>query len=301
MPNTFTFRPGGATDIEAVRELCQDVWGGHDYLPYVWVEWTQDPTNQLFVLENEGAMAGFYCLSLQIGQTHRMGWIKGVRVATTFKRQGLAGQMLAHALAQSRAHSLDRVRYGTNETNIPMHTLADRYGFKLLANYSYLLAPLLEPTTSKLPTPTARLLQPAELEAAWSFIHAAPSWRTGHGLQCVHWNWQDLGKSELANLLAQAQVWSYFDGGTIAALAFAYPVEDEPLFVGWLDGETQAVKLLAQYLQLRVSSNKNKASLQKHALELMLVSEDSRDKVLQEMGFELDPNDYMRVYEAIID
>ncbi len=300
MSTTISFRPGLPADIDAVRELCRDVWGGHDYLPYVWEEWAQDPTNQLFVLESNGAMAGFYCLGLQIGQTHRVGWVKGVRVATAFKRQGLAGQMLAHALVQSRAQNLNRVRYGTNETNTLMHTLADRQGFKLLANYSYLLAPLVEPATSKLPKFPIRPLQPNELEAVWNFIIAALDWRTGHGLQCVHWNWQDLEKSELANLLVQEQIWGCFDDDTIKAVAIAYPIADEPLFVGWMDGEAQAVKLLAQYLQLHASDNLNKVSLQKHALELMLVRDDSRDEALQAMGFELNPDDYMRVYEAII-
>src|SRR5438270_8573028 len=97
-------RRGGPADMPLVEKICADVWGGEDYVPYQWNNWAADPQNQLYLFELEGKPAALYCLRLGIaGPTSS--WIQGVRVASAFKRRGLAARIIEHAIETSVAQS----------------------------------------------------------------------------------------------------------------------------------------------------------------------------------------------------
>jgi GNAT superfamily N-acetyltransferase len=294
---TFFIRPGQTEDLPAVQELCKDVWGGNDYVPSLWNKWLADPANFIFVLEIEEKIAGFYSLYLHHNKTTKMGWWQGVRVATAFKRQGLAARLLEHAIAESRKRGLHRLRYITSHINTPMHKLGDRYGFQYVAPYSFLNAPRLDTLHSEDMLAQVRSLQPDEIENAWKFIEVAPTWKAGKGIHCDDWKWKDLEPETVLEWLELGQVYGCFEKNDLIALALVrHQKEPDNIwsFVGWLDGYPTGIGLLARYLQ--IWATRQTTPKQETVLDLMLVRDEVRDQLLQEIGFRLD-SEWFRLYE----
>lgn len=302
----IAFRPGRVADLPQVREVCQDVWNGNDYLPWVWEEWLSKPNYHIFVLEKEGQLVALYGLTVQIGKLHRVGWIRGVRVATAYKRQGLAALIIEHALAESKARGLDRVRYATGEANKPMHKLADRYGFQYVATYADLTIPAYTQSASlhEVIGQAVRPLRTYEFETAWEFIQNAPTWRETRGLHCVFWTWEDLEADTVRARLEQGRIYGCFEGKSLTALAVVYvgnqvSEAEGGFFVSWLDGQSPDVSLLVRYLQYEATAESHPhKSEPATVVELMLVHNASYLQMLEKLGFHFDPNDSERVYES---
>lgn len=286
-------------DLPVVKELTKEVWGGNDYIHYVWEDWLAEPANLVFVMELGGRVVGLYCLRLLESQKGRYGWWQGVRVDPAFQRQGLAARILEHALNESRARKLGGLRFATGETNVAMHRLADRYNFRYLAPYTFLVGPRLEGLAPEetFATPV-RTLTADEFELAWNFIETAESWQAGPRIFCETWVWKDLDAATVRDWLGQNQVYGYFEGEKVTALALV-KLEEEPenfwSFVSWLDGTPAAIQNLTRFLHREASRRAHPS--QKTALDVMLVTNEAHDQLLQEAGLRLDPDDRMRLYE----
>lgn len=320
--NAITFRPGQSEDLPLVKELTKDVWGGHDYMPYVWNEWLAQPNNRIYVLEVNGVVAGFFSLELLSSRNGKYGWWQGVRVATPFRRQSLAAKMLEYTIAESRRLGLTRLRYATGEPNTAMHRLGERYGFRYLAPYTFLVGSRLEKAESA--PAGVRPLEPNEFELAWNFIQASvkrqtantelllrqlvligepdtqpsPNQPSSEAIHCDYWTWKDLEPETVQEFLKLGQVYGYFEGNQLEALALLrFQREDDNnwSFVTWLDGSQKGMAQVARYLHLE--ANREASPKQENVIDLMLVRDDTRDQFLQEQGFKLYPDDRMRLYE----
>lgn len=288
-----SFRLGQPDDLLEVQEICKDVWDGHDYMPSIWLELLNEATTRTFVAEVEGKMAGFYCLGLQINEVDRAGWWRGVRVSSAFKGQGLANRMLEHALDESRRLKLDTLRYGTGETNVPMHRVAERYGLRFVAPYSYLSAKI--DLLGEADNSNTRPLRPNEFETVWQFIQASADWQRGEGLHCDAWTWRKLNPTTIRTMLEHGWVYGSFEDQRLKALTLTVQ-DDQPevhdIFVTWLDGSPDGVKALVSYLGKQLARKG-----QAEQLEMMLFQDEARDQMLKDLGFQSDPGDWMRVYE----
>lgn len=290
---TIFFRAGRDDDLPAVQELCKDVWGGHDYMPSVWLEWLARTDLRIYVIEVDGKIAGFYCLGLQINEVDRAGWWQGVRVSPDFKRQGLAGRMLEHAIEESRALKLERLRYGTGEPNVAMHRVAERYGMRYVAPYSYFRAKAdfqVQPRSDN-----SRTLRPEEFQTAWKFLESSTDWQRGEGLHCDAWTWRKIDPEMVKTRIEKGWVYGHFQNESLTALALTEQ-DDQPevngIFVTWLDGSFEGMTELTRYLGAQQPLEDESKQL-----EMMLYRDEVRDQFLKDLGFESDPSDWMRVFE----
>jgi GNAT superfamily N-acetyltransferase len=298
--NTLVFRPGRIEDLPAVKEIAKDVWDGHDYMPYVWNDWLNEPDNLMTVLEIEGQVAGFYSLKLFIGQTDRSSWWQGVRVATAFKRQGLAAQMLEHAIEVSRKHGLDWLRFGTGDTNYIMHHLAERSGFRFVGPYSCLtISEDFEPLEEISEGGQIKVMSPdTDFERVQNFMKNSADWQKGEGLLCDSWAWKKIEPDLIKDFLRKGWVYSYFEDEELKALAFMSREswsDEEAIFVSWLSGTLTGIKALAQHSQ-SLLKEAGQPDLKKY-LTVMLPHDDERDQLLQNLGYTFDPHEQMRVFE----
>ncbi len=295
---TMFFRRGEVSDLPAVEELCKDVWDGHDYIPSVWQDWLNNPLNLVFVLELDGQLAALYCLKLQMSETDKAGWWQGVRVATRHKRHGLAGRLLEHVIAESRAHGLTSLRYATAVPNAPMHRLAQKHNFRCISPYSFALAPRLEGNYVEETAFQSKALQASDFEAAWAFIQTSSDWEKGEGIHCDAWVWTKLEAELLRQWLEKGWVYGCFKSDKLAALALTRH-ENEPdnswLFVTWLDGTLAAIGVLIRYLWAEATAKA--AEKQQNVLDIMTIQEDERDELFHSLGFVFEPGEQMRLYE----
>ena len=80
-------RPARPSDKAPLMSFIREVWGGHDYIPYVWDWWLKDRTGKMFVVEVDGVPVGMNRVRfLEDGSA----WFEGVRVHPDFRGKGLA-------------------------------------------------------------------------------------------------------------------------------------------------------------------------------------------------------------------
>jgi len=294
----LTFRRGLAEDLPQVREVSKDVWDGHDYMPHIWEEIVKDPELAVFVLEIEGQIAGFYCLQTLQSEKGRSGYWRGVRVATPFKGRGLAGRMVEHAIAESKAQGFYELTYSTADNNSAMHRLGERFGFRYVALFTHYQArPLAEKSQPEI-TAQFRPLTPAEFELGWAYTQTTPDWKKSEATYADDWIWKHLDRTVFRKRLEKAQVYGTFEVEGLQAIAMFDKTDwdGEPvILLEWLDGTAEALTPLVRHLYQQ--ANFEALSDQKAAITAMLVANQSRDQILQENGFLPVLTEFMRYYE----
>jgi GNAT superfamily N-acetyltransferase len=91
-----TCRPALPRDTAEVMELTRTIWGGHDYVPFVWAEWLADPQGLLAAAEYGGRVVGVGKLSLLSADEW---WLQGLRVHPEFQGRGIASRLHDYMLA----------------------------------------------------------------------------------------------------------------------------------------------------------------------------------------------------------
>jgi GNAT superfamily N-acetyltransferase len=125
-PSEVLVRSATPADTPKVLAFLEDIWEGGDYLPSVWHEWLQDPLGRLVVAELEGEPIG-------TGRLANLGWgeywLEGLRVATGYRRNGVAARIQEHLLAFWEAQAGSSIGYLTHRDQTAVHKLAQTGGF----------------------------------------------------------------------------------------------------------------------------------------------------------------------------
>ena len=239
------FRPSGLADLPLVQEVCASIAGEQgDYVPYSWPEWAADDRNQLFLVEAEGRPAGLYCLRIGLAGPGS-GWIQGVRVAAAFQRQGLAAEIVRHAVKTSRQQGLTVLRYATNEANTPMHRIAARFNFRHVGSYLSQIGQRknLSPVTTGL---SYRLVTTSEFDGAYYQIVNSAEYRATDGFYCDGWWWKPLSIENLRQHIERREVFSLT--GALKTLAIFTRYDEDSYWLSFLTGEQAASQQLLAHL-----------------------------------------------------
>lgn len=278
-PATFSVRQGSPADLAVVTEICQGIHGGHDYIPYMWEKWTADPRNMGFIVELNGQPAGVFFLRLEIAGLN-VGWLQGVRVAASFRKQGVARFILEQFIQKSRELGLEVARYTTAQDNLPMHRLAGLYGFWQVSNFlNYNFATNTEPPRGNVLT--SRLVTTSEFDEAYRLILESAEHQQGHGIYCNVWNWKLLDMDTFRLHLERREV--YCLTGALKVLAIMARPESDSYWISFLAGEPTFKLTLLQELVRKVT----KSMLPDQPLEFtaQLIQTPANKALLVETGF----------------
>lgn len=292
--STLKVRPGRAEDLPSVKEICADVWGGRDYIPYVWNEWAEDPQIQLYLVELEGQPAAIYCLRLGFAGPDSS-WIQGVRVATAFKKRGLAAAIIEHAISTTRDLNLKIVCYSTADHNTPMHRLAERYGFHLTGKYlgaALSIKPQFESNLAYQPVSIT------ELDEAYEMITTSGEYRASQGFYCNAWWWRPLSREVLREHFEKGQVLK--PEGPLTALAIVTEGEDEASYwLSFLAGEPAQQEALVKGFISKLARQATPG--QKFIIDALLPQTAWIETLLQKTGFTFyEDEPVMRLYELVL-
>jgi len=239
-------RPARASDRFTVGAISAQKPGSEDYIADVWDEWLSDPEGQLVVAKLGRQIVGLAKLSRLSGAEW---WLEGLRVHPTHQRQGIGGRLQAHLIDKVRQIGPGTLRFGTHSLNEPVHRLAARDGFRHIATFQHYQAGPLPAAEA----PPLRQLTEADLEAAWALTADSPRYQAGRGLYESFWTWQNLTRKRLARHLAAGDAWGLDAGedtggdesedgnGRLSALALVPWIEDETMYIGYVDGVTGEV------------------------------------------------------------
>lgn len=243
-------RPARPEDKPAVEALCVQS-DQNDYVPLVWDSWLKDPEGLLVVAELKETSPDAAATVVGTDKLSRLAdnewWLQGLRVASAYRRRGIARRLQEHLIAYARRMGRNAtIRFATHSLNEPVHRLAARDGFRRVAVYRRYRADVAPPAE----VPALYTLTEADIPAAWSLVSSSPRYRASGGLYEDFWTWSNLTRERLAHHIAQGNVRGLSVDGELAALAIICAAEPgEPLCIGLGDGRDEALPPL--FLGLR--------------------------------------------------
>ena len=291
----LSVRLGCAEDLDLVKEICADVYGGNDYIPGAWEEWLAHPNNKGFIVEVDGQAAGVYFLRLGWVGSNRA-WLQGVRVKTSFRKLGVARYILEQAIRQSRELNLHSLQYATSRDNHAMHRLAGLLGFWHAGNFlNYNLKPYdIPPRGNAL---ASRLVTTSEFDESYRLILESEEYGLGHGIYCNAWKWKALDLDVFRQHLERLEVYCLV--GALKVLAILRRTEEGEYWLAFLAGEPASRLPLLLELARRVSKN----SLPGQSLQFtaQTIQTQANEALLQQAGFNPDSHEpVMSLYELTL-
>jgi len=159
-------RPALPRDIADVVEFTKFIWGGHDYVGYVFSEWLADPQGQLLAAEYAGKCVGCAKVSfLAPGQW----WLEGFRVDPNHQGLKIGSKLDAASNEWFDAYGSGTLRLLTNSKRVQVHHLSEARGFVRVGEVcAYAAEPLNESTDAFTPVRAEEADDAAALVRQWS-------------------------------------------------------------------------------------------------------------------------------------
>ena len=125
-------RPARASDRAPLMSFIKDVWGGHDYIPYVWDAWLREKGSRMFVVVVDGTPVGMNKVSFPEDGS---AWLQGARVHPAFRRRGLATMLGENSMKVARERGAKVFRLTTSSRNFASMKQATGMGFREVARF----------------------------------------------------------------------------------------------------------------------------------------------------------------------
>jgi GNAT superfamily N-acetyltransferase len=202
-------RLAGESDTPQVIELTRQIWGGHDYVPYVWDEWLHDGKGPLVVAESGGQVVGLAKL-LEI--CPGSWWLQGLRTHPELEGRGVATQVHNFLVAWWEQHGAGALRLTTNTDRLPVQRLCEKTGFVRLGEISAFTAPSVDDPAR---TEHWRPLHPDEAPQALAAVQASPLLTLTHGIMDVGWQWAEPHLSFFQSAAADGLAWQHVSTGRV--------------------------------------------------------------------------------------
>lgn len=192
-------RPALPLDSEDILRFTSQIWDGEDYIPGVWKDWLADLYGACGVAEYHGHAIGLVKLShLAPGQW----WIMGLRVDPVHQHLGVASRLHHYILDQWERIGSGVIRLSTLSTNMSIHHLAERTGFRKILDLSSFTARAMPKDENRF-----RNVKPEELAYACDFACDADSNLLMLGLIDLSWEWAAIDKSIFRHAISEKRLW----------------------------------------------------------------------------------------------
>ena len=196
-------RPARASDKKPLMSFIRKVWGGHDYLPYVWDSWLDDPRGRMFVVEVDGVPVGMNRVAfLEDGSA----WFEGVRVHPDFRGRGLATMLGENSLRVAEKRGAKVFRLTSGSTNKPAHRQIARIGFEEASRVSVYRPPKAWKRRRGRGAKRATLEDLAEVT---ELIEGSKEYRLGKGVFWHEYKAAALTPEVVRRLVGEGAVWRF--------------------------------------------------------------------------------------------
>jgi len=240
----LTLSPVQMEDKEEVLALCRDIWGGRDYIPYVFDEWVKE--------------GGFYCgrmggrivaLDKYTWQDNGILWLEGFRVHPDLQGKGIGSLMSREFEKILRGLDCRVMRSMSAEINEKSRHLAGKKGFYILAEYdNYGLWDEELKAVAESITPSGPGRKESDSEKAADFVLSSPDFELYKGLYIANWVAYDITPELLKKEVDAGNCFSVRKNGAIEGLVFLYPyMPYGTLSVAFLSGTDEAVEELLAF------------------------------------------------------
>ena len=124
----ITIRKAVAADLEAILEISEGIYNGHDYFPCVFLQWLTKPNRTIFVAQHGDQLIGLRAIHIvDEGKTFIS---QGLRIHPRFRGLGLSSRLIEaiHGYIRSEYPNVCRERFTTKSDNIERLAIQKKYG-----------------------------------------------------------------------------------------------------------------------------------------------------------------------------
>jgi GNAT superfamily N-acetyltransferase len=226
-------------DKAPLMEFIKHVWGGHDYLPYVWDDWLKEKGTRMNVVEVDGRVVGMNRLRLMPDGT---GWLEGVRIHPDYRGRGLAGMLGERSMRDGARTGVTRYRLTSNVTNRTAHRQVAKLGMKELSRINTYGA------TGKArfrPQKSVRVAKAGEAKEVLKMVRATKEFKLGSGVYWDAFATADLNEKTVRSLVADGSV--LLTEGAVAVYRIGGEGGQKWRQICFLGGEPEAAATLVKH------------------------------------------------------
>ncbi len=247
-------RPARAEDQAAILAFCEHTWEWGDYIPFVWDEWLSDTAGQLLVALDADQPVGIVHIHMQNATD---AWQEGMRVAPDHRRQGIARRLSLEAGAEAMRRGATTVRLLTDATNQASIQMVEQLHFRRVGVFLPATAvPLTEaPRRRVYGLEDLALALPEDLDEVIDYLNVSNIFPAVGGLYYEGFEGYRISDTLLKAKIQAGQVyllrrWERLDGLAIAEAREGR--QGRHLFIGYIDGTTESISLIAYALRQRL-------------------------------------------------
>jgi len=237
-------RPARAHDREAMLAITRDVWGGTDYVPFMWERWLRDGTGRLMVAVLHGRVVGLQHVALQPDGS---AWLEGIRVAEDVRGGGIGEALLDHGVRWCEEMGCSGARLSTASHNPASNRLVEKRGFRHIGTFYPCSARPLERAVEGTPV---RVAHPVDAAIIEEFLNGLRTDATPRCFYTEGWTAYRLTEERLRLLLAVNSV--LLSGPTrIQGMAIVTSaVTRTAVRLGFLAGSKAAIEALSRRVRM---------------------------------------------------
>ncbi len=194
-------RDARPSDKKQLMSFIKDIWGGQDYIPYVWDEWLEDKAGRMFVVEVDNVPVGMNRVRfLEDGSA----WFEGARIHPRFRSRGLASMLGENSMKVARKRGVEVFRLTSGSRNKSAHRQIDRIGFKESSRIS-----VYEPKKGRrfAPEKGVRRAGEGDLASANELVAGSREFRLGSGVFWDSFAATSLSPPVIEKLVSEGDVW----------------------------------------------------------------------------------------------
>lgn len=256
MPNIET-RPARAEDRDAVLAFCSATWEWGDYIENVWENWLRDPQGALWVATDTAKPVALSHMKM-LSDTDA--WLEGMRVDPAYRQQGIARAISRATMAEAMRRGAVRVRLITEATNIASITMVEHDFMRRVSAYAPHKA---QPITLAAKQPSGlerpRLATLADLDEIIDYLNLSNNFPATGGLYYLSFTAFTIDQRLLHAKIEAGHVYLLRRWDRLDGLAIAEPHtfhRGSQLSIGYIDGTTESISMLAYALRLQAAAIK---------------------------------------------
>ncbi len=195
-------REARPSDKKPLMSFIRGVWGGHDYIPYVWDDWLKDKSSKMLVVLADGMPVGMNrtCF-LEDGSA----WLEGARVHPDFRGMGLATALAEESMRRARRRGVRVFRLTSGSRNWRAHRHIARIGFKETSRMSVYVP---SKAMRSVPVAGVRRAKGEDLAAIARSVRDSREFRLGSGVMWNVFTAVALTRDTIARALASGHVYT---------------------------------------------------------------------------------------------
>ncbi|HZU69097.1 MAG TPA: GNAT family N-acetyltransferase [Ktedonobacteraceae bacterium] len=264
-------RPARPEDRNAILAFCAHTWEWGDYIEYVWDEWLHDPNGILLVALIDGKPVGIEHMRML---TATEAWLEGMRVDPAYRRQGVAAALNTEIIAEAMRRGAKVARLITESTNTNSIRLLERSYMRQVGAYApYKAMPIPASAKRQYEQEMPTVATAADLNDIIDYLNVSNIFPAVGGLYYEGFTAYSITQEMLEAKIAAHNVYLLRRWDRLDGLAIAQPREGRQgknLFIGYIDGTTESISLIAYALRDRISEM-NLDAVQANVPDLIMV------------------------------